>query len=228
MPTEITFLGHASFQIKIGDHTILLDPFLTDNPAAAAKADELEADFILISHGHFDHVADVATIANRTNATIVGCFEITEWFQKNHEVENAVGMNIGGGVNLPFGRAKMTPAIHSSQLPDGSYGGNPSGFLLTLADGNVYFACDTALFSDMQLIGRAGLDLAVLPIGDHFTMGPDDAVEAVKLLQPRRVVPCHYNTWPPIEQDVEGWAEKVRGETNTEPIVLAPGASLTL
>lgn len=228
MATEISFLGHASFQIKTGDHTILLDPFLTDNPSASANADDIHADFILISHGHFDHVGDVAAIANRTKATIVGCFEITEWFQKNHGVENAVGMNLGGGVDLPFGRTKMTPAIHSSQLPDGSYGGNPGGFLITLADGNVYFSGDTALFLDMQLIGRAGLDLAVLPIGDHFTMGPDESVEAVKMLQPKRVLPFHYNTWPPIEQDADAWAEKVRAETDAEPVVLAPGGSFSL
>ena len=124
---------------------------------------------------------------------------------------------------------KYTFAIHSSVLPDGTYGGNPGGFLLTLTDGKrLYFACDTALFSDMKLIGSGGLDLAVVPIGDRFTMGIDDSVEAVKLLAPKRVLPCHYNTWPPIEQDDQAWAAKIKSETQAEPITLKPGDSVTL
>jgi L-ascorbate metabolism protein UlaG (beta-lactamase superfamily) len=137
-------------------------------------------------------------------------------------------MNLGGAIDLPIGNVKMTVAHHSSVLPDGTYGGNPGGFLLTLADANIYFACDTALFSDMKLIGAGGLDLAVLPIGDRFTMGPDDSIEAVKLLTPRRVAPCHYNTWPPIAQDANAWAERMRSETQAEPIVLEPGGTITL
>ncbi len=228
MATELTWLGHGSWSIQIGNHAVLLDPFLNDSPAAPVKADDVKADFILVSHGHFDHVADVASIANRTGATVVAIFEIAEWFSKHHGVKEAIGMNIGGGIDLPFGRVKMTPALHSSQLPDGSYGGNPGGFLLTLADGKIYFACDTALFSDMKLIGAAGIDLAVLPIGDLFTMGPDDSVEAVKLINPRRVAPAHYNTWPPIEQNADTWAEKVRAETSAEPMVIEPGGKLLL
>ena len=132
-------------------------------------------------------------------------------------------------MNLPFGRVKLTIAFHSSSLPDGGNGGNPGGFLLTLAGGpKIYFACDTALFGDMKLIGAGGLDLAVLPIGDLFTMGPDDALEAVKLLKPKRVVPSHYNTWPPIAQDPQKWAERVRAETKSLPAVLQPGQSLTI
>jgi L-ascorbate metabolism protein UlaG (beta-lactamase superfamily) len=122
----------------------------------------------------------------------------------------------------------MTIAHHSSELPDGGGGGNPGGFVLTLADGVVYFACDTALFYDMKLIGAVGLDLAVLPIGDRFTMGPDDALAAVKLLKPRRVVPSHYNTWPPISQDAAAWAARVKAETDAEPIVITPGGTITL
>lgn len=228
MSTELTWLGHGSWSIKTGGHSILLDPFLDDNPSSPVKADDVEADFILVSHGHFDHVADVASIANRTQATVVGAFEIAQWFGQKHRVQNTTGMNLGGGIDLPFGRVKMTPAWHSSQLPDGSYGGNPGGFLLTLVDGNVYFACDTALFSDMKLIGRVGLDLAVLPIGDLFTMGPDDSVEAVKLLKPKRVAPSHYNTWPPIEQDAAAWSRLVRNQTDAEPIVVKPGGKISL
>jgi L-ascorbate metabolism protein UlaG (beta-lactamase superfamily) len=159
---------------------------------------------------------------------VVANYEICQWLSNEHAVKNTTGMNIGGGVDLPFGRVKMTPAFHSSQLPDGSYGGNPGGFLITLADGKIYFACDTALYSDMKLIGAAGIDLAVLPIGDLFTMGPDDALEAVKLIAPRRVVPSHYNTWPPIAQDAGAWAKRVRDATSTEPIVLQPGGKIKL
>ena len=177
---------------------------------------------------HFDHVADAAAIANRTGAVLCSCYEITEWFRTQHEVANTLGMNLGGATEQPFGRVKMTNALHSSQLPDGSYGGNPAGFVLQLADGNVYFACDTALFSDMQLIGSIGLDVAVLPIGDLFTMGPEDAVQATRLLSPKRVAPAHYNTWPPIEQDAAAWAEQVRTQTDAEPILLEPGKSFTL
>jgi len=228
MTTELTWLGHGSWSIKTGDHHILLDPFLNDSPTSPVKADEVEADYILVSHGHFDHVADVASIANRTGATVLAAFEISTWFEKQHNVKNTVGMNLGGGIDLPCGRVAMTIAHHSSQLPDGSYGGNPAGFLLTLSSKTIYFACDTALFSDMQRIGNVGIDLAVLPIGDLFTMGPADSIEAIKLLQPRRVAPAHYNTWPPIEQDGALWAENVRANTKAEPLVLEPGGKITL
>lgn len=228
MPS-LTWLGHASWQLKTEQHTILVDPFLDDSPTAPIKANEAAADFILVSHGHYDHIADAAKIANRTGATVVSNYEITTWLAKNHGVQNTVGGNLGGGVDLPFGRVKLTLAFHSSSLPDGSNGGNPCGFLLTLTGvQKVYFACDTALFGDMALIGAGGLDLAVLPIGDLFTMGPDDSIEAIKLLKPKRVVCSHYNTWPPIAQDPQQWAEKVRSQTQAEPIVLKPGESITI
>jgi L-ascorbate metabolism protein UlaG (beta-lactamase superfamily) len=225
---ELTWLGHASWQLKTAEHTILVDPFLDDSPTAPLKAKNAAADFILVSHGHFDHIADAAKIANRTGATVVSNYEITTWLAKNHGVRNTVGGNLGGGANLPFGRVKLTLAFHSSSLPDGSNGGNPCGFLVTLKSGEkIYFACDTALFGDMALIGVGGLDVAVLPIGDLFTMGPDDALEAVKLLKPRKVVPSHYSTWPPIEQDPHCWAERVRAETKTGPVIVTPGGSLS-
>lgn len=228
MATELTWLGHGSWSLRIGENIVLLDPFLNDSPTAPVKADEVDAHFILVSHGHFDHVADVAAIANRTGATVVANFEITQWLANKHQVENTLGMNLGGQVSLPFGTLKMTVAWHSSQLPDGSDGGNPGGFVLTTEDGSIYFACDTALFSDMQLYGKTGIDLAVLPIGDLFTMGPDDALEAVKLIAPQRVIPNHYNTWPPIEQDARAWADRVQAETRAEPIVMEPGGTITL
>jgi L-ascorbate metabolism protein UlaG (beta-lactamase superfamily) len=208
----------------------LPDPFLDDSPTAPVKAADVEADFLLLSHGHFDHVADAPAIAQRTGATVVACFEICQWLQTRHGIEEAktMPMNLGGSVQLPFGRVTFTLAFHSSQLPDGSYGGNPGGFLLQLPEGRVYFACDTALFSDMQRIGSKGIDLAVVPIGDVFTMGPEDSVEAVKLLQPRRVAPAHYNTWPPIQQDPARWAEQIRDLTAAEPVVIQPGEKIEL
>ena len=228
MSTELTWFGHGTWSIKTADLTLLLDPFLDDNPSAPVKASDVNADYILVSHGHFDHVADVASIANRTGATVVANFEIAEWFSKNHGVQNTIGMNLGGKVELPCGQACMTLAHHSSQLPDGAYGGNPAGFLLRLRDGNIYFACDTAPFLDMQLIGTHGIELAVLPIGDLFTMGPEESIEAIKLIEPRKVAPAHYNTWPPIEQNAEEWAARVRQKTSAEPIVINPGGKISL
>ena len=228
MSLQLTWLGHGSWAMKIGEADVLLDPFLDENPSAPCQAADLAADFILVSHGHFDHVADVAPIANRTGATVVAIFEIAEWFNSAHGVKNTIGMNLGGGVDLPFGRVTMTPALHSSQLPDGSYGGDPAGFVVAAADRKIYFACDTALFSDMQLVGEKGIDLAVLPIGDLFTMGPEDAVRATRLINPRRVAPAHYNTWPPIQQDAVAWSRNIQSETDAEAIVIQPGETITV
>lgn len=226
--TNITWLGHAAWLVETGQHTIVVDPFLDDSPTAPRKSQEIAADFILVSHGHFDHVGDAAKIATRTGSTVISNYEICEWLA-GQGVKNTLGMNLGGSASVAFGRVKLTLAFHSSQLPDGSYGGNPGGFLLSLTGGpKIYFACDTSLFSDMKLIGAAGLDLAVLPIGDLFTMGPEDAVEATKLLAPTFVVASHYNTWPPIAQDVEAWAGRIRSETSAEPIVVKPGESFTI
>jgi L-ascorbate metabolism protein UlaG (beta-lactamase superfamily) len=137
-------------------------------------------------------------------------------------------MNHGGGANLPFGHVKLTPAVHSSVLPDGTYGGNPAGFLLTLGGQRLYFACDTALFGDMKFIGAAGLDLAVVPIGDLYTMGPEDSIQALQLLSPQNAAPCHYNTWPPIAQDAQAWARRVSEQTTAKPHIPQPGETFTL
>jgi L-ascorbate metabolism protein UlaG (beta-lactamase superfamily) len=229
MATQINWYGHNCWSIETAGSTILLDPFLDQNPTAPIKAASAKADYILVSHGHFDHIADAASIAQRTGAAVLANFEVGKWLVKQGVAEDKVtGMNPGGGVKQPYGRVKMTLAQHSSSLPDGTYGGVPGGFILTLSDARVYFACDTALFLDMKLIGTVGLDLAVLPIGDLYTMGPEDSVDAVKFLNPRRVAPCHYNTWPPIAQDAEKWAAMVRKETAADPIVLAPGGKLAL
>jgi len=227
MATELIWLGHGCWEIAAEGGRVVLDPFLDENPAAAKKADQVDADFILISHGHHDHMADAEKIARRTGATVIGCYEICEYFQRRG-IEKVHPMNIGGVSRQPFGRVKMTPAWHSSMLPDGSYGGAAAGFLLFFPEGNLYFACDTGLFGDMAQIGRVGLAVAVLPIGDNFTMGPEDALKAVRLLKPRRVIPVHVNTWPVIQQDVQSWAQQVQRETQTEVILLQPGQSLRL
>ena len=227
MATELVWLGHGCWHFACKGSRVILDPFLDDSPVAPIRADHVEADFILVSHGHYDHVADVEKIARRTGATIVSCYEICEWFGKKG-FSKTHAMNIGGGFQFPFGRVKMTMAQHTSMLPDGANGGNPAGFLVSLPEGNVYFACDTGLFYDMKLIGACGLALAALPIGDNFTMGPDDALEAVKLLAPKRVVPVHRDTWPLIAQDAAAWAERVRGETSAEPVLLEPGGKIVL
>lgn len=228
MATELTWLGHGSWMIVTGGCTLLLDPFLDESPTAPLKSADVRADYILVSHGHFDHVADVVPIAKRTGAQVISVFEIAQWLAQRHQVANTLAMNLGGSVSLPFGRIKMTAAWHSSQLPDGTYGGTPCGFLLHLADGVVYFACDTALFGDMRLIASQQVNLAVLPIGDLFTMGPDDAVEAIKLIEPKKVTPAHYNTWPPIKQDPYAWAKKVAAVTNAEAIIVEPGGKIML
>jgi L-ascorbate metabolism protein UlaG (beta-lactamase superfamily) len=223
---DIRFLGHACFELTEGDTRVLIDPFLTGNPKAAAKADEVSADLILVSHGHGDHVGDAVAIAQRTGATVVANYEIAGWLEKQG-LSKVHGMQHGGGFNFPFGRVKMTLAFHGSMLPDGSNGGNPAGFLITTKEGKkIYDAADTGLFGDMRLIGEEGLDLALVPIGDNYTMGPDDAVRAVKFLAPRKVVPIHYNTWPPIAQDAEAWARRVRQEAKVEAVVLKPGESV--
>jgi L-ascorbate metabolism protein UlaG (beta-lactamase superfamily) len=229
MAAKITWLGHNCWSLETGSHTLLVDPFLDESPTAPVKSGDVKADIILVSHGHADHVGDTIKIAKRTGATVIANFEVGEWFaKKGVDSKCIVEMNPGGGIRQPFGHVKFTIAHHSSSMPDASYGGVPGGFLLTLDKAKIYFACDTALFLDMKLIGAAGLDLAVLPIGDLFTMGPDDSIDAIKLLNPKRVAPCHYNTWPPIAQDARAWAERVRSHTAAEPIVLEPGGKITV
>lgn len=227
MSTEITFLGHSTFQVATGGSTILIDPFFTDNPSAKVAADNVQADVILITHGHGDHVGDAVTIAKRTGALVISNFEIVTWLQ-GQGVENVHPMHIGGSHKFDFATVKLTIAHHGSMLPDNTNGGNPVGFVLKTEDGNIYFAGDTGLFYDMNLIGAEDLSVAVLPIGDNFTMGPSDAVRAAGFLNPKVVIPCHFNTWPLIEQDVDAWADATKNETKAKPVVLGVGESTTI
>jgi L-ascorbate metabolism protein UlaG (beta-lactamase superfamily) len=227
MSTRVRWLGHSTLAVETNGQHLLIDPFLTGNPKAVVSADQVQADFILVSHGHSDHVGDAVQIAKRTGATVICNYEISLWLEK--QGVKAHGQQHGGGHQFPFGRVKLTIAFHGSMLPDGANGGNPCGFLITCNDGKkIYDAADTGLFGDMRLIGEEGIDLALLPIGDNYTMGPDDALRAVKLLEPKKVVPIHYNTWPPIAQDAKAWAQRVRAETKAEPVILEPGESVTL
>ncbi len=220
MSISVKWHGHATFSLDVNGTQLVVDPFFAgNNPSAKTSADAVTADFILQTHGHGDHIADTVGLAKRTGATVIANFEICNWIgAQGHDKVHA--MNTGGGYNFPFGRVKMTPALHSSGLPDSSYGGDPGGFLISAGGKTIYVAGDTALFSDMALIGRAGLDLAIVPVGDNFTMGPEDAVLALDYLKPKVVIPCHYNTWPPIAIDVAAWAERVKRETAVRPIVL--------
>ncbi len=231
MSVTLTWTGHSTFLIDTGSGTILVDPFFDECPTASIKAAAVACDAILITHAHFDHLADAAAIASRTGAPVHCAFEIATWLG-GQGVKTAQAMNHGGRVAVPGGTARMEIAFHSSSLPDGSYGGNPAGWLLDVAGRRIYIAGDTSVFSDMVRIGHPrdgrGLDLAILPIGDVFTMGPEESLEAIRLLEPRHVLPCHYDTWPPIAQDAAAWAERVRREKLADPHVLLPGKSFVL
>lgn len=233
MATRVRWLGHSALLLDCDGKTVLIDPFLTGNPKAAAKADEVSADLILISHGHGDHVGDSVAIAKRTGATVASNYEISLWLERPEQglpASKVQGLQHGGSFLFDGSvRVKLTLAFHGSVLPDGSNGGNPCGFIVTSPSGTrIYDAADTALFGDMALIGEEGIDLAILPIGDYYTMGPDDALRAVKLIKPRFVLPIHYNTFPPIAQDSNAWAARVRNETSAQPVVLEPGEWFTV
>ncbi|MBM3791801.1 MAG: metal-dependent hydrolase [Acidobacteria bacterium] len=225
MAIRVTWYGHACFLIETDGTKLLTDPFLDGNPLSPVRSDQVAPDFILVSHGHGDHVGDAVAISKRTGAVVVSNFEVRNWLIKQG-VEKVHPQHIGGAFNFPWGRVKLTIAHHGSSMPDGSYGGNPAGFLLTVQGKKIYHACDTGLFYDMKLIGEEGIDLAILPIGDNFTMGPDDALRAVKLIEPKLVVPIHYNTFEVIRQDPEAFAARVRQETGTRVTVMKPGDTI--
>jgi len=220
MTVKITYHGHSTFTIESDGHTLLIDPFFTGNPLAKIPASQAKADFILLSHGHGDHVGDTVAIAKRTGALVICNYEISGWLG-NQGVEKIHPLHIGGGNQFPFGRCKMTIAHHGSGLPDGSYGGNPAGFLLKLHNGKtIYFSGDTALTYDMKWLADEGVDVAILCIGDNFTMGPDDALKAIRLIEPKQVIPCHFGTWAYIDIDAEDFQARCHRETSARCILL--------
>jgi len=222
MSFELTWYGHATIGLATAGYNLLVDPYFKDNPAASTAAVDVVSDYILVTHGHHDHLGDCVEIAGRSGALVIANAEICDWLEKFNIHTHA--QQLGGGYHHPFGYLKMTQALHGSALPDGSYGGNPAGFLLTTNDGEkIYMAGDTGLFGDMALIGEEGIDLAVLPIGDNYTMGPDDALRAVRLLQPKHVIPIHFNTWILLNQDGKAWCERVEETTSAEAHLMRPG-----
>ena len=227
MAADIKWLGHSTFLIDIDGRGVLIDPFLTGNPVARTAAADLSPDIILLTHAHGDHVADALDIADASGATIVCNFEMGDWYMARG-YENVFQGNPGGSFRNDWMSAKWTIAFHSSSFPDGSYGGQPNGFVIRGGGVTIYHAGDTSLFSDMRLIGDEGLDVALLPIGDVFTMGVDDSIKAAQLLRAGIVVPMHYNTFPPIEQDAAAWARRIESETDSAARVLAVDESLSL
>jgi L-ascorbate metabolism protein UlaG (beta-lactamase superfamily) len=227
---KLTWLGHAAFLLENGDAQVLIDPFLSGNPAASAQADQFSPQTILLTHAHNDHVGDTVAIAKRAGSKVIATFELGTWIG-TQGVEDAVGANHGGTVAFKGGTVKFVPAWHTSSYEhNGQFvaPGLPAGLVVKMGDKTIYFAGDTALFLDMQLIGEEGLDVAVLPIGDHFTMGPDDALRAVKLLHPKVVIPCHYDTFAAIEQDEEAFKQQVERQTDATCTVLKPGESIEI
>ncbi|MDN5203262.1 metal-dependent hydrolase [Fulvivirgaceae bacterium BMA10] len=225
---KITFYGHACVEIESNGTKLLFDPFISPNPLAShIDMDALKADYILISHAHQDHIADVEAIYANTNAKIVSNFEIVSWFQ-NKGLENAHPMNHGGKWQFDFGTVKMVNAVHTSSFPDGSYGGNPAGFVVKLADSTFYFAGDTALHQDMKQIGEEfAIDVAILPIGDNFTMGIDDAVKCADYVGTDKIFGVHYDTFPYIEIDQSN-AKKVAEKGNKELLLVEIGETLNI
>src|SRR5256714_11754063 len=225
---KFTYYGHACFAVRAGGKNLLFDPFISPNPLASKiEIKNVAADFILVSHGHGDHVADVADIANGTGATVIAPFEVGSWFE-GKGVKDVQSMNHGGAAKMDFGRVKLTSAIHSSSMPDGSYGGNPAGFVVESSDGDFYYSGDTALTLDMKLIGEtAKLRFAVFPIGDFFTMGIDDALRAAEFVRVKKIVGVHYDTFPPIKLDHDAANQAARA-AGTELLLPAIGETIDI
>ena len=223
---QLTYLGHSAFLITTSAGDILIDPFLSSNPSTSIGPDDVHPTYILLTHGHSDHLGDTIAIARRTGATVIGPAELMTYLA-GKEVSNVHPMHIGGNHVFPFGELFLTQALHGSSVTENGhliYKGNPCGFVIKTAERTIYHAGDTGVFLDMELIGRLHpLDIALLPIGGNFTMGIDDAVEAVKMLAPRTVIPMHYGTFPLISVDPQLFRTKVEASTSARCVVLEPG-----
>lgn len=224
---KIQYLGHACFLVEAKEYKVIIDPFLKGNPLSNVDPGDIQVDAVLITHGHIDHIGDAVEIAKNCDCPIISNAEVTGYLEKTGVAVHA--MNIGGAYTFDFGKVKWTKAFHSSGMMDGEntlYGGMPAGVLLTMDDTTFYHAGDTGLFGDMKYIGELNqIDVAALPIGDNFTMGPEDALIAANWLQPQVVVPMHYDTFPVIKQDARQWAAQA-AQNNLKAIVLNIGETL--
>ncbi len=225
---NLSFLGHSCFLLESNNQKVIIDPFISGNPLAKVSVNDVKTDFILLTHGHGDHLGDALELAKSNEAMIISNYEIATYCARNG-VEKTAGLHIGGGSDFSFGSLKLTIAHHGSTLGDSMvYGGNPVGFIIRMDGKTIYHAGDTGLFLDMKLIGELdNIDVALLPIGGYFTMDINDAAKAVEFLKPKKVIPMHYDTFDPIKADPKKFAEKAR-ELGTECIILEPGHSYGL
>jgi L-ascorbate metabolism protein UlaG (beta-lactamase superfamily) len=222
---DIRFLGHAAFELTDGDTRVLIDPFLTGNPKAAVSADEVNPTHIFLTHGHADHFGDTVDIAKRTGAKVVAIVEIADELQSQHGLDNVSDPNIGGTVEFGDVSVRLTPAWHTSTTPNGTQN-TPAGLVVKIGGKTIYHLGDTGLFSDLQLVKqRDDIDVALMCIGGHYTMDRHDGVRAAELVGAKRVIPCHYNTFPPIETDAQAFKSEVEAQGSSEVVVLEPGDS---
>ncbi len=225
---KLTYFGHSAFQIETQGTTILVDPFLTDNPHTETAPEDLDPDVILLTHAHFDHWGDTPAFVEEADPLVIAGFEIVQRLGQEHGHENVQPLNEGGTAAFDWGRVTATHARHSSSFPDGSYGGVPTGHLLEIENTTIYNAGDTAPFAEMEWIGGDfDVDLAVFPIGDCFTMGFDGALRAAEMVKPAQILPVHYNTFPPIETDLDEWKSRC-SEAGYQTEVVEPDTALQL